>query len=33
MDDLARLAEVNMAEDVERFVAALEADAILPVDF
>ena len=33
MDDLARLAEANMAEDVERFVAALAADAIQPVDF
>jgi hypothetical protein len=32
-EDLAHLSEANMAEDVERFVAALEADAVLPVDF
>jgi hypothetical protein len=31
--DLARLAEANMTEDLERFVAALEADAIHPIDF
>ena len=33
IDDLARLAEANMSEDVERFVAALESEAILPMDF
>ena len=33
MDDLARLAEANMTEDVERFAAALAADAIEPSDF
>ena len=31
--DLARLSRANMAEHVERFVAALEADAIQPSDF
>jgi hypothetical protein len=31
--DLGRLARANMAEDVDRFVAALEADAIQPMDF
>jgi hypothetical protein len=30
MDDFARL---SFEEDVERFVAALEADAIMPMDF
>jgi hypothetical protein len=33
VEDLGRLSEANMTEDVERFVAALEADAILPSDF
>lgn len=33
MSDLARLAEANMLEDLERFAAALRADAILPLDF
>lgn len=33
MSDLARLTEANMREHVERFAAALHADAILPVDF
>lgn len=33
LDDLQRLAQANMAEEVERFVAALEADLILPEDF
>jgi hypothetical protein len=33
VEDLGRLSEANMAEDVERFAAALEADAILPSDF
>jgi predicted RNA-binding Zn-ribbon protein involved in translation (DUF1610 family) len=31
--DLQRLVQANMAEDVERFVAALRADCILPEDF
>ena len=31
--DLARLTRSNMSEDIDRFVAALEADAILPMDF
>ncbi|MBX5469588.1 MAG: hypothetical protein IRZ21_06790 [Thermoleophilaceae bacterium] len=31
--DLARLTRANMAEEIDRFVAALEADAILPMDF
>jgi ribosomal protein S27E len=31
--DLKRLQHANMIEDVERFVAALAADAILPEDF
>lgn len=31
--DLLRLIRANMEEDVERFVAALRADAILPEDF
>lgn len=33
LDDLQRLAQANMAEEVERFVAALEAGLILPEDF
>ena len=33
MSDLARLTEANMREHVERFAAALRADAIQPVDF
>ena len=33
IDDLTRLAEANLAEDLERFAAALEADAIMPMDF
>ncbi len=33
MNDLARLAEANMLEDVERLAAALAADALLPSDF
>jgi hypothetical protein len=32
-EDLARLTRANMADAVERFVRALEADAIQPVDF
>jgi predicted sugar kinase len=31
--DLLRLMRANMEEDVERFAAALRADAILPEDF
>jgi hypothetical protein len=31
--DLKRLVRANMAEEIERFAAALEADAILPMDF
>ncbi|MFZ0040106.1 MAG: hypothetical protein WAK93_02270 [Solirubrobacteraceae bacterium] len=31
--DLRRLAEANMAEDIDRFIAALNADLILPEDF
>jgi hypothetical protein len=31
--DLSELARANMADDVERFAAALRADAILPEDF
>ena len=31
--DLTELAKANMADDVERLVAALHADAILPEDF
>jgi predicted RNA-binding Zn-ribbon protein involved in translation (DUF1610 family) len=31
--DLQRLTQANMAADVDRFVAALEADLILPEDF
>jgi hypothetical protein len=31
--DLKRLTQANMEDDIERFVRALEADAILPEDF
>ncbi len=31
--DLKRLSHANMAEDIERFVAALHAGHILPEDF
>jgi hypothetical protein len=31
--DLKRLTQANMEEEVERFVAALRSDAILPEDF
>jgi hypothetical protein len=31
--DLKRLAEANMLEDLERLVAALSVDALLPMDF
>ena len=33
VNDLKRLRQANMAEDVERFIGALHADAILPEDF
>ena len=31
--DLKRLAQANMAEEIDRFVTALKADLILPEDF
>ena len=31
--DLQRLTQANMADQIERFVAALHADLILPEDF
>lgn len=31
--DLQRLAQANMSDEIERFVAALDADVILPEDF
>jgi hypothetical protein len=31
--DLQRLMRANMEDDIDRFVAALEADAIWPMDF
>jgi hypothetical protein len=33
LDDLHRLAQANMVDEIERFVRALEADLILPEDF
>jgi hypothetical protein len=33
MDDLEQVAAANMLDDIERFCAALQADAILPEDF
>lgn len=33
ISDLQRLAQANMAGDVDRFVAALQADLVLPEDF
>jgi hypothetical protein len=33
LTDLQRLAQANMADEIERFVAALNADLILPEDF
>jgi hypothetical protein len=33
MRDFKRLTQANMEADVERFVSALAADAILPEDF
>jgi hypothetical protein len=31
--DLQRLAQANMSDEIDRFVAALEADVVLPEDF
>jgi hypothetical protein len=33
LDDLRRLQQANMEEEIERFVRAIEAGAILPEDF
>jgi hypothetical protein len=33
LTDLQRLTQANMSDETERFVAALEADLILPEDF
>ncbi len=33
LDDLTKLTRANMEEEVERFIAALDADTILPEDF
>lgn len=33
LGDLRRLAQANMAEEIDRFSAALQSDAILPEDF
>jgi hypothetical protein len=33
LSDLRRLTQANMAEEIERFIAALHADVILPEDF
>src|SRR5581483_8051889 len=33
LDDLKRLTHANMAEQIDRFAAALEADLVLPEDF
>ncbi|HYH60633.1 MAG TPA: hypothetical protein VD766_02090 [Solirubrobacterales bacterium] len=33
LDDLTDLMRANMESDVDRFLAALEADQILPEDF
>jgi hypothetical protein len=33
LDDLHRLAQANMADEIERFVRGLQADLILPEDF
>ena len=33
MRDLKRLTQANMEDEIERFAAALDADAILPEDF
>ena len=31
--DLQRLAQANMADEIDRFISALRADLILPEDF
>ena len=31
--DLQRLTQANMADDVERFIAALQSDLVMPEDF
>jgi hypothetical protein len=33
LDDLRRLTQVNMSEEIDRFATALEGDHILPEDF
>jgi hypothetical protein len=33
LSDLRRLTQSNMAEEIERFTAALQADLVLPEDF
>lgn len=33
LDDLKRLTHANMADQIDRFVAALDADLVLPEDF
>jgi hypothetical protein len=33
LDDLKRLTHANMADQIDRFVAALESDLVLPEDF
>lgn len=33
LDDLQRLAQANMADQIDRFIAALDSDHILPEDF
>ena len=33
LDDLQRLTQANMADQIDRFVTALDADQILPEDF
>jgi hypothetical protein len=33
LSDLQRLTKANMAEEIDRFLAALQADLILPEDF
>jgi len=33
LGDLRRLTQANMAEEIDRFSAALESDAVLPEDF
>jgi hypothetical protein len=33
MRDLKRLTRANMEDEIERFVCALESDAIWPMDF